>query len=82
MNNAEQTKKCAHPACNCKAISGDYCSEQCRNAVGPTECNPVMQTAVDRLQQIGAHARTGVRRTDMNISDAKSVTVPEIALIA
>ena len=34
---AEQTGKCARPACNCPPQStGGYCREHCKNA-GPTE---------------------------------------------
>jgi hypothetical protein len=40
MLDAEQTETCAHPPCNCKARSGEYCSEACRSAsTGQTECN-------------------------------------------
>ena len=40
MKDSEQKDKCAHPACNCTAASGDYCSEQCRSASeGQTQCS-------------------------------------------
>jgi len=39
---ASESKKCAHPACNCK-VSGDdkYCSQYCKDARGTMEisCN-------------------------------------------
>lgn len=38
----KETKKCAHPACNCQAPEGeDYCSEFCKDAGDMTEisCN-------------------------------------------
>jgi hypothetical protein len=38
-----ETKKCAHPACSCRAVAehGSYCSEYCHDAGDTTEisCN-------------------------------------------
>jgi hypothetical protein len=39
MKVAEQKQKCANPACGCAATFDLYCSEQCRDAMGQTECN-------------------------------------------
>lgn len=37
----EKKKKCAHPACNCPAEKGKYCSQYCKDAGGRMEisCN-------------------------------------------
>lgn len=35
-----EQKKCANPQCECNATTGEYCSEQCRNAsAGQVQCN-------------------------------------------
>jgi hypothetical protein len=34
-----KAKKCAHPACNCKARADDpYCSDTCKKHVGAGQC--------------------------------------------
>ncbi len=34
MNSAEKTNTCAHPACDCAPVEGEYCSDYCENASG------------------------------------------------
>jgi len=40
----EKKKKCAHPACNCPAEKGRYCSQYCKDAGGRMEKSPATAT--------------------------------------